>query len=125
MPNRTPLEECLGKLEGGAGAACFASGSAATATVLQSLQAGAHVIVPDDAYFGTTKLMRDIFGPWKLEVSAVDMTDPRCVEEALRPSTRLVWVETPSNPLLRVVDIARLAEIAHSHSALCVVDNTW
>jgi cystathionine gamma-synthase len=124
-PNRTALEECLAKLEGGAGAACFASGSAATTTVLQSLEPGAHVIVPDDAYFGTTKLMRDIFGPWKLEVTATDMTDVTCVQQALRPTTRLVWVETPSNPLLRVVDIARLAEIAHSRSAICVVDNTW
>jgi len=124
-PNRVALEECLARLEGGAGAACFASGSAATAAVLQTLEPGAHVIVPDDAYFGTTKLMRDIFGPWKLEVSIVDMTDPRCVEEALRPATRLVWLETPSNPLLRVVDIARLAELAHTRAAVCVVDNTW
>jgi len=124
-PNRVALEECLARLEGGAGAACFASGSAATAAVLQTLEPGAHVIVPDDAYFGTTKLMRDIFGPWKLEVSVVDMTDPRCVEEALRPATRLVWLETPSNPLLRVVDISRLAELAHTRSAVCVVDNTW
>ncbi|HKW10861.1 MAG TPA: PLP-dependent transferase [Gemmatimonadaceae bacterium] len=124
-PNRTALEECLATLEGGAGAACFASGSAATAAVLQSLHADAHVIVPDDAYFGTTKLMREIFGPWKLEVTAVDMTDPRCVQDALRPATRLIWVETPSNPLLRVVDITRIAEIAHSQSAICVVDNTW
>ena len=115
-PNRTALEECLARLEGGAGAACFASGSAATAAVLQSLHADAHVIVPDDAYFGTTKLMREIFGPWKLEVSTVDMTDPRCVEEALRPATRLIWVETPSNPLLRVVDIARLGADVAMHA---------
>ena len=124
-PNRTALEECLAALEGGAGAASFASGSAATAAMLQSLEAGAHVIAPDDAYFGTTKLMRDIFGPWKLEVTLADMSDLRAVEGALRPSTRLIWIETPSNPLLRVVDIARLAEIARAHSALCVVDNTW
>jgi cystathionine gamma-synthase len=124
-PNRSALEECLTSLEGGVGAACFASGSAATAAVLQSLEAGAHVIAPDDAYFGTTKLMREIFGPWKLDCTLVDMTDTDNVERALRPSTRLVWVETPSNPLLRVVDIARLSEIAHSRAALCVVDNTW
>ncbi len=124
-PNRLALEECLAQLEGGAGAACFASGSAATAAVLQSLEAGAHVIAPDDAYFGTTKLMRDIFGPWKLDVTVTDMTDAACVQRALRPATRLIWVETPSNPLLRVVDIARLAEIAHSQSAICAVDNTW
>ena len=124
-PNRTALEECLAQLEGGAGAACFASGSSATAAVLQSLEAGAHVIAPDDAYFGTTKLMHDIFGPWKLEVTLADMTDLGAVERALRASTRLIWIETPSNPLLRVVDIARIAELAHARGALCVVDNTW
>src|SRR5438270_4278986 len=124
-PNRTALEECLAQLEGGAGAACFASGSAATTAVLQTLGPGAHVIVPDDAYFGTAKLMRDIFGPWKLEVTSIDMTDADSVEQAMRPTTRVVWVETPSNPLLRVVDIARIAAIAHTGSAACVVDNTW
>ena len=124
-PNRVALEECLATLEQGAGAACFASGSAATTALLQTLAPGAHVIAPDDAYFGTTKLMRDIFGPWKLKVSSIDMTDVGCVERAMRPTTRVVWVETPSNPLLRVVDIARIAEIAHAHSAICVVDNTW
>ena len=102
-PNRTALEECLAKLEDGAGAACFASGSSATAAVLQSLEAGAHVIAPDDAYFGTTKLMRDIFGPWKLDVTLAYMSDAGSVERALRASTRMIWVETPSNPLLGVV----------------------
>jgi cystathionine gamma-synthase len=124
-PNRAALEQCLTALEGGAGAACFASGSAATTAVFQALEPGAHVIAPDDAYFGTTKLLRDLFGPWKLEMTTVDMTDLACVEAAMRPSTRLVWVETPSNPLLRVVDIAALARLAHSRSASCVVDNTW
>ena len=124
-PNRTSLEQCLAALEGGAGAASFASGSAATTAVFQSLEPGAHVVVPDDAYFGTTKLLRDLFGPWKLEMSVADMTDLDLVADAMRPATRLVWVETPSNPLLRVVDIASLAELAHSRSAYCVVDNTW
>jgi cystathionine gamma-synthase len=124
-PNSGALEVCLAALEGGAGAACFASGSAATTAVFQSLEPGAHVIVPDDAYFGTTKLLRDLFGPWKLEMSVVNMTDLDSVERALRPTTRLLWIETPSNPLLQVVDIAALAEIAHSRSAVCVVDNTW
>lgn len=124
-PNRSSLEECLATLEEGAGAACFASGSAATTAVFQSLGAGAHVVAPDDAYFGTTRLLRDLFGPWQVELSVVDMTDLESVERAIRSTTRLVWVETPSNPLLRVVDIAALAELAHSHSAICVVDNTW
>lgn len=124
-PNRVSLEQCLAALEGGAGGACFGSGSAATAAIFQSLEPGAHVIAPDDAYFGTTKLLRDLFGPWGVEMSVVDMTDIDCVAAAMRPCTRLVWLETPSNPLLRVVDIAALAELAHSRSAMCVVDNTW
>lgn len=124
-PNRLALEECLARLEGGLAAACFASGSAATAAVIQALEPGAHVIAPHDAYFGTTKLLREIFGPWQVETTLVDMTDPAAVERSVRPTTKLVWVETPSNPLLRVVDIARLASLAHDCGAHCVVDNTW
>ena len=124
-PNRLALEQCLTQLEGGVAAACFASGSAATGAVLQALEPDAHVVAPDDAYFGTTKLARDVVGPWKLELTTVDMGDLDAVRRAMRPTTRLVWVETPSNPLLRVVDIARLAEIAHEAGAQCVVDNTW
>lgn len=124
-PNRLALEQCLAELEGGAAGACFASGSAATGTVLQALAPGAHVIAPDDAYFGTTKLLREVFGPWKLELTTVDMGDLDAVRRAMQSTTRLVWVETPSNPLLRVVDIARLAELAHGVGAQCVVDNTW
>src|SRR5690348_14313165 len=124
-PNRGSLEACLAALEGGAGAACFASGSAATSAVFQSLEPGAHVIAPDDAYFGTIKMLRDLFGPWKLEMTTVDMTDVGAVERAIRPETRLLWIETPSNPLLRVVDIAALATLARAATATCVVDNTW
>jgi cystathionine gamma-synthase len=124
-PNRLALEQCLTELEGGTAAACFASGSAATGAVLQALEPGAHVVAPDDAYFGTTKLLREVFGPWKLELTTVDMGDLDAVRRAMRTTTRLVWVETPSNPLLRVVDIARLAEMAHERGAHCVVDNTW
>ena len=124
-PNRAALEQCLAKLEGGAAAAVFSSGSAATMTMLQALGPGAHVIVPDDAYFGTIKLARDIFGPWGLELSIVDMTNLSAVEDAMRANTKLIWVETPSNPLLRVVDIAAVAEIAHRANAVCAVDNTW
>lgn len=124
-PNRQALETCLAQLEGGTDAACFASGSAATAAVFQTLEAGAHVVAPHDAYFGTLKLLRELFGPWKLEMTLADMTDPADVQRAVRPTTRVLWVETPSNPLLRVVDIARMASIAHAAGARCVVDNTW
>src|SRR5512138_1287108 len=126
-PNRAALERCLAALEGGAAAAAFSSGSAATMTLLQGLGAGSHAIVPDDAYYGTRKLARDVFGPWGLEVTLVDMTDLSAVERAMRPNTKLVWIETPSNPLLRVTDIAAVAEIAHrgGRGAMCAVDNTW
>jgi cystathionine gamma-synthase len=124
-PNRAALERCLAALEGGAAAAAFSSGSAATMALLQVLGAGSHVVVPIDAYYGTIKLTRDVFGPWGLEVSLVDMTDLTAVEGAMRPTTKLVWIETPSNPLLRVTDIAAVAEIAHRGGAVCAVDNTW
>jgi cystathionine gamma-synthase len=124
-PNRSALESCLAKLENGAAAATFASGSAATMTLLQSLGAGAHVILPDDAYFGTIKLARDIFGPWGLDMSTVDMSDVENVKQAMRPTTKLVWLETPSNPLLRIVDIEAIADVARRGGAVSAVDNTW
>jgi cystathionine gamma-synthase len=125
-PNRDALESCLRQLEGGGAAAAFSSGSAATLAVIQSLSPGTHVIAPDDAYYGTRRLLRDIFGRWGVEASFVDMTDPEAIERAVRPGvTRLVWVETPSNPLVRIVDIRRVAEIAHAAGALCACDNTW
>jgi cystathionine gamma-synthase len=124
-PNRAALEACVAALEGGAAAAAFASGAAATLGIFQALSPGDHVIAPLDAYHGTIILLRDILGPWGLEATFVDMADPARVARALRPRTRLVWVETPSNPLLRVSDIAAIAGIARSAGARCAVDNTW
>lgn len=124
-PNRQSLEKCLCELEGGAAAAAFSSGSAATAAVLQALSSGDHVVAPSDCYHGTAALLRDVFARWGLEATFVDMTDPAQVQRAIRPTTRLVWVETPSNPLLKVTDIARAAAIAHEAGALCACDNTW
>ncbi|HKG91487.1 MAG TPA: aminotransferase class I/II-fold pyridoxal phosphate-dependent enzyme [Gemmatimonadaceae bacterium] len=124
-PNRAALEECLAALEGGAAAAAFSSGSAATHAVLQALSPGDHVVAPRDAYYGTQNLLRTVFGPWGLEATFADMTDPAEVERAMRPTTRLVWVETPSNPLFTVTDIARVAEVAHAGGARCVCDNTF
>ncbi len=124
-PNRTALEACLAALEGGAAAAAFASGAAATMSILQALGPGDHVIAPIDTYHGTRILLRDILGPWGLQVSFVDMTSLGEVEHAIRPQTRMIWVETPSNPLLTVSDIARIAELAHASGARCTVDNTW
>jgi cystathionine gamma-synthase len=124
-PNRTSVEQALALLEGGAAAIAYASGSAATQAVFQALAPGDHVLAPNDAYYGTLRQLREIFAPWGLAVDVVDMADLDAVERTLRPTTRLMWVETPSNPLVRVVDIARLAELAHSVGARCVVDNTW
>jgi cystathionine gamma-synthase len=124
-PNRSAVEQALTQLEGGAAAVAYASGSAATMAVFQALAPGDHVVAPTDAYFGTLRQLREVFAPWGLEADVVDMADPDAVRRALRPTTKILWVETPSNPLVRVVDIARLAELAHSVGARCVVDNTW
>ena len=124
-PNRAMLEECLAALEGGAEAAAFASGSAASMAVFQSLSPGDHVLAPNDVYHGTARMLNEIFAPWGLETTFLDMTDPAQVERAIRPATRLVWIETPSNPLLKVTDIQRVAEIARGVGAECVCDNTW
>jgi cystathionine gamma-synthase len=124
-PNRQALETCLAALEGGACAAAFASGSAASMAVFQALSPGDHVIVPLDIYWGTTIQLRDILERWGLKVSTVDMSEARHVEEAVTPRTRLLWVETPSNPLLKIVDIERMATIGHRAGALVACDNTW
>lgn len=124
-PNRTALERCLAALDGGVEAAAFSSGQAAASAVLQSLRSGDHVIAPLDAYYGTGTLMRSVYAQWGLETTFVDMTDPQAIREAFRPTTRLVWVETPSNPLLSVTDIGAVAEVAHERGARVVCDNTW
>lgn len=128
-PNRRSLENLLALLEGGdsgdAVAAAFSSGSAATGTVFQALAPGDHVIAPDDCYHGTARLLREVFAPWGLHTTFVDMTDADNVQAAVRPNTRMIWAETPSNPLLKITDIALMADIAQSAGALCVCDNTW
>ena len=124
-PTRAALERNLAALEGGVGAAAFASGAAATAAVFQALAPGDHVIAPNEAYHGTTRLLRETFTPWGLNVSFVDMSDPAQVEAALRPTTKLLWVETPSNPLLTITDIARMVELGRQAGARVVCDNTW
>lgn len=115
----------MASLEGGASAVAFASGMAATMGVLQTLAPGDHVVAPLDAYFGTTKLLREIFNPWGLEVSFADMTNLAAVQAAVRPSTRLIWTETPSNPTIALTDLKGVAAIAKSAGALMACDNTW
>lgn len=124
-PNRRALEDCLAVLEGGAAAAAFASGQAASAAIFSALGPGDHVILPDDIYFGTGLLVRDVLGRWGLQHTTVDMADLDALRAAVRPATRLIWVESPSNPRLKITDIAAAAEIAHAAGALCVCDNTW
>jgi cystathionine gamma-synthase len=124
-PTRHSLEQALAALEGGEDAAAFGSGLAASSGVLQALAPGDHVVAPTDIYHGMPKLLREVYQRWGLGVSFVDMTKLDTVRAALRPTTKLVWVETPSNPLLKITDIAAVAEIAHGAGAICACDNTW
>ncbi len=124
-PNRSTLETCLAQLEGGISALAFSSGSAATMAIFQALKTGDHVIAPLDAYHGTAQILNTLFGDWDLQVTYVDMTDLAQVEAAVRNTTKLIWIETPSNPLLRITDIRSITELAHRIDALCICDNTW
>lgn len=125
-PTRDALERCLAELEGGARALAFASGMAATATVLELLDAGAHVIAPHDGYGGTWRLLTEVRPRSAgLAVSFVDCSDLAAIEAAIRPQTRLLWLETPSNPLLRLHDLAGAVALARRHGILVAVDNTF
>jgi cystathionine gamma-synthase len=124
-PTRQTLERSLAALEGGEVALAFASGMAATAAVFQSMLPGEHVIAPRDAYYGTARLLREVLAGWGLDSSLVDMADPHAVAEAVTHRTRLIWIETPSNPSLAITDIARVSAIARAAGARCVCDNTW
>ncbi|PYJ99697.1 MAG: cystathionine gamma-synthase [Verrucomicrobia bacterium] len=124
-PNRQALEQGISALEGGATAAAFASGTGATMAIFQALAPGDHVLAHIDAYYGTSRLLREIFLRWGLEADFIDMSDLAAVKKALRKKTRLAWMETPSNPLLKIVDIAAVMRIVHDAKVLCVCDNTW
>ena len=125
-PTRTALEECFAALEGGERAFAFASGLAAEDCVLRSLLApGDHVVVPTDAYGGTYRLFNRVARPWGVEHSIARIADVEAVRAAIRPETRMIWLETPTNPLLGIADIAAMAEVAHEAGALLVVDNTF
>ncbi len=126
-PTRLALENCLAALEGGAHSLAFSSGMAATDTVLRLVDSGAHVIAGKDVYGGTFRLFDKVLGRYGLSFDYVDTTDPESVAEALRPETRLVWIETPTNPLLSITDIRAVAEAVRSHATrpLLVVDNTF
>jgi cystathionine gamma-lyase len=124
-PTRFALQDCLAALEGGRHGLAFASGLAATDALLHLLDAGDHLVASDDVYGGTFRLFDKVFRRLGIELTQVDMTDPRNVERALRPRTRLVWIESPTNPMLKLVDLAAVAGICRAHGALSVVDNTF
>ena len=125
-PTRTALEQCLAALEGARHGFAFSSGLAAeTALVQAACGPGDHVVIPDDAYGGTFRLFARVLARWGLEFTPVPLHDLTAVRAALRPTTRLIWCETPTNPLLGIADISGLAELAHGQGALLAVDNTF
>jgi cystathionine gamma-synthase len=124
-PTREAFQRALASLEGGEGCFAFASGMAAESTLLLTLRPGDHVVLADDVYGGTYRLLSRVLGPWGLAFTTCDLTDPAALADALRDETRFVWVETPSNPLLKIVDIAAVAEVAHRAGVRVVVDNTF
>ncbi len=126
-PTRKALQDCLAALEGGSFGLAFASGLAATDTVLRLLNAGDHVVAGNDVYGGTFRLFDKVLRRFQLDFTFADTTDPESLADALTPATRLVWLETPTNPLLRVTDIRAVAEMVHAHPnrPLLVVDNTF
>jgi cystathionine gamma-synthase len=124
-PTRAALETCLADLEGARHGVAFASGLAGEDALLRTLSPGDHVILGRDAYGGTYRLLTRVFGEWGIDVTSVELSDPEALAAGFTERTRMVWVETPSNPLLHVVSIAALALAAHEHDALLVVDNTF
>jgi cystathionine gamma-synthase len=124
-PTRDALEEALAALEGAAHGHAFASGLAATDALLRTLRPGHHVVLADDVYGGTYRQLARVHAPWGLRFDPVDLSDLSAVAAAWRAETRMVWIETPSNPLMNVFDIAAVARLAHERGALVVVDNTF
>ena len=124
-PTRTALEDCLASLEEGRHGLAFSSGMAATTTILMLLRKGDHVVAGDDIYGGTYRLFEQVLRNYGLQFSYVDPQDPENVNRAVRKDTKLVWIETPTNPLMRIVDIKRISQISRKAHARLVVDNTF
>ena len=124
-PTRDALETSIASLEGGDFGRAFASGMAAEDTILRLLNPGDHVVMGNDAYGGTFRLISKVLTRFNIEWTAVNLANPTEIEAAIRDNTRILWTETPSNPLLSVVDIEMLASVAHANNAWCVVDNTF
>ena len=124
-PTRSALEACIAALENGTHGLSFASGMAAESAVLSLLSAGDHMISCDDLYGGSYRIFERIMRRYNVETSYVTAGNVEDYEKAIRPNTKLIWLETPTNPLLRLVDIRAVAEVAHRHNLLLVVDNTF
>jgi cystathionine gamma-synthase/cystathionine gamma-lyase len=124
-PTRKALEDVLASLEDGRYGLAFASGVAATAAVFNLLKPGNHIVVGDDIYGGTYRLLEKIFKPWGLEISFVNIDDINNFESAIKKKTKLIWIETPTNPLLKIIDIKRLSAIAKRENIILAVDNTF
>lgn len=125
-PTRTALEQCLAELEGGQYGRAFSSGMAASDAVLRAaLRPGDHVIIPDDAYGGTFRLIDKVLTGWDISYTPVPVSDVAAARAAVRPNTKVIWVETPTNPLLNIADIAAFAQLSRDVGALLVVDNTF
>jgi cystathionine gamma-lyase len=124
-PTRTALQDCAAALEGGAHGLAFASGCAAASTLVHSFEAGSHIICGDDVYGGTYRLFQNVWTRHGISVDFVDLDDPDAVVRAKRPNTRLVWLETPTNPMLKLVDIRAIAERTKAHGLKLAVDNTF
>lgn len=124
-PNRMELEKVLCEMEKGADAAAFSSGIAAINAVFQTLSHGDHVLIPNDVYFGTRKLMWEFSERWGLEIDFVDMTQLEAVQAATKKNTRMIWIETPSNPQMFITDVKAVVRWAHRQEVVVAVDNTW
>ncbi len=124
-PTRSALEETMAALEGGAVGLAFASGMAATSSVLLLLQPGDHIVVSDDIYGGTYRALTTLFKRWQVRTTFVDMTQPDGVRAAVRPNTRALFVETPANPLQQITDLQAMMDIAREHELLSIIDNTF
>lgn len=124
-PNRSQVERVLANLEGGNAAAAFSSGVAAISAVFQLIESGSHILLPDDVYFGSRMIIWEFAERWGLEADFIPMTDTKEVESAIKKNTRLIWMESPSNPLLKITDIRSLCEIGKKNGLICAVDNTW
>lgn len=124
-PTRDALEKCLAALEGAKHGVAFGSGCAATTALLLTLKSGDHVLVGDDVYGGTFRIFDKVMKQFGVDATFLDMSDPTKVRAALRPTTRMIWLETPSNPMLKIFDVAAIAEIAKKASCVLAVDNTF